>query len=178
MSYTIKSKWVIVGIVTLLLANLASLAMFWFAPRVQQPMHPETPAAFLTKALGLDAQQQERYQQLVKEHRAQADTIKEKIRQARRQVFALMREGHADSAAIEVASGNIAHWTKQMDFVTFSHFNSVRQLCRADQQQKFDEVIDEVMRMIGSPAPPPGTGPGHDSHRPPPPMDGPPPPGR
>lgn len=176
MAYTIKSKWLIAGIIALLLANIVSLAVFWLAPRGRKDAaHPEMPAVFLTRELGLDAQQQAAYQELIKEHRGQADTIKGHINEARKGLFTLMQEGHADSLRIDVAAAEIAAWTKKMDIVTFSHFMKVRQLCRPDQQQKFDEVIEEVMQMIARPAPPAGMDPNRGAHRPPP-MEGPPPP--
>ncbi len=162
------------GIIALLLANIVSLAVFWLAPRGRDIVRPEMPAQFLTRELGLDAQQQAAYQELIKEHRAQANSIKDHINEARKELFALMREGHADSLRIDAASAEIAAWTKKMDIVTFSHFMKVRQLCRSGQQQKFDEVIEEVMQMIARPAPPAGMDSDRGQHRPPP-MDGPPP---
>lgn len=175
MAYTIKSKWLVAGIIALLLANIISLAVFWLAPRSREAGRPETPAVFLTRELTLDAQQQAAYQQLIKEHRAQSEIIRDHINQARKELFTRMREGQADSASIGAASEKIASWTKKMDSTTFSHFLKVRQLCRPDQQRKFDAVIEEVMQMIARPAPPAGMDPNRGPHRPPP-MDGPPPP--
>jgi hypothetical protein len=71
---------------------------------------------------------------------------------------------------------------KQM-YLTFRHFQQVRNLCNETQKKKFDTVIQQVLRMIAPPqgkpqGPPPRRGegmhdgppPGDDRREPPPPQ--------
>jgi Spy/CpxP family protein refolding chaperone len=59
-----------------------------------------------------------------------------------------------DTVKVNELADSIVSIQKQIELVTFYHFQKVRAICTAEQQQKFDEVIDEAIRMLG-PKPPP-----------------------
>ena len=145
-------------VVILILANLAVITLFWMAHHRRQQRAVGTPQEFLVKQLGLNEKQQQQLHQLASEHHMQSEKIRGKIKDARDHFFDLLKQSNVtDSAKLEAAAP-VADNLKQLDLLTFEHFRQVRMLCTPDQQKKFDEIINEVLQMIGGP--PPGGPPG------------------
>ena len=84
MSTVAKNKILTWLVIVLLVANAATITMFWLNRKPKQPpMQKGTPQEFLVKELKLDAKQQEQFEALVKEHRQAAERLREKTKQAK-----------------------------------------------------------------------------------------------
>jgi periplasmic protein CpxP/Spy len=179
MNSTAKNKLLIWLVVLLLVANAASIAMFWLEKGKQPPPPKGTPNEFLIKELKLDAKQQEQLEVLVKEHRQAAEQLRGKTREAKETFFDLLKQSNVTDSVKQAAAKAVSVITEELDLLTLNHFQKVRALCTADQQQKFDEIIHQVTNMIGQPRPPmrQGNGPqglppeGPEGDRPLPPHD-------
>jgi periplasmic protein CpxP/Spy len=171
MSTTAKNKLLIWLVILLLVANAATIAMFWLNKK-QHPLQPKGSAKeFLIKELKLDTAQQAQLEVLVKEHRQAAEQIREKIKNAKESFFDLLKQANVTDSVKQAATRNVSSYTEELDLLTLNHFQKIRILCNAEQQKKFDEIIHDITRMMAQPpgrpgGPPPG-GPGGD--RPPPP---------
>jgi periplasmic protein CpxP/Spy len=184
MSTTAKNKLLTWLVVLLLLANTATLAMFWLNKRQHPPQPKGAPNEFLIRELKLDTAQQAQLDVLVKEHRQMAEQIREKVKAAKDSLFDLVKNPNATDSAKQNAAAACSKLTEQLDVLTVNHFQKVRALCNAEQQKKFDEIIQDITRMMGQPQPPgrpggpqgppppggpPPGGPGGDRPPPPPP---------
>jgi periplasmic protein CpxP/Spy len=179
MSTVAKNKILTGLVIVLLVANAATITMFWLNRKPQQPpMQKGTPQEFMVKELLLDAKQQEQLQILVKEHRQAAEQLRGKTKQAKEQLFELLKQPAVSDSTKQAAAKAVSVITEELDLLTLNHFQKVRAICNPGQQQKFDDIINEVVRMIGQPRPPmgrPGSHPqgpppgGPDGERPPPP---------
>lgn len=166
MSYFNRNKWWALAFVLLVTLNVATLATFWLVREKNAPQQMGSRAGvtdFLVKELGLDSAQKQKLIQLREEHQQKIMEIRKGNREAKDALFDLLRQPDAADSAVEKAARNAAAFDAQVDLLTFRHFQQVRGLCTETQKKKFDQVIQNVLRMI---APPPG--------RP----QGPPPPGR
>lgn len=183
MNHTSKNRLLTWLVIILVLANIATITMFW----LNRPKHPADmpggrPKDFLVKELKLDAKQQEQLEVLVKEHRAAAEALRLKIKDGKESFFELLKQPGVSDSAKQAAAKAISAHTEELDLLTFNHFQKIRALCNADQQKKFDSILQQVTNMIAQPRPPGGPGgppPGApDGKRGdgPPPQDGPPPP--
>lgn len=168
MSTAAKNKLLTWLVILLLVANTATLAMFWLNKKQHPPQPKGAPNEFLIRELKLDAKQQEQLDVLVKDHRQMAEQIREKIKAAKDSLFDLVKNPNATDSIKQSAAAACSRLTEQLDVLTVNHFQKVRALCNAEQQKKFDEIIHDITRMMAQPQPPgrPG-GPGGD--RPPPP---------
>lgn len=166
MSLVSKNKLLTWLVALLLIANAATIVMFWLNKKPKPPQPGDRAKQFLITELKLDAAQQQELDALVKEHRKATRELRDKIKAAKDSLFALIKETNAADSAKQVAAANASQYTGQIDLLTLNHFQKVRALCRPDQQQKFDKIIKDVLRMMTPPRPPMGPG------RP----DGPPPP--
>jgi hypothetical protein len=166
----------------LVVANIATLAGFWYIKLhsdktvVDLPRGQASTKAFIITQLSLNTSQQQAYEQLVQLHRQNVGMIQEELRGAKDAFFNSVAHPETTQAKLDALSSNIANYEKQLDMLTYQHFKKVRALCNDEQKAKFDNIIKQVMRMMGpaggrSQGPPPH-GQGGDFQPPPPPGDG------
>lgn len=160
-----RNKWLTIAFLLLVALNIATLGAFWILKDKEQA----PPAGmrngvteFLVKELGLDSTQQQRFREMVAEHRKGMNEIRRLNRAAKDSFFDLLREPNIDDATLAKAAAAANLPDEQMEMITFRHFQQLRAICNDKQKAKFDEIIHEVLRMNarGNPPPPPG-GPGH-----------------
>lgn len=168
MNHTTKNKLLTGLVVLLLLANAATITMFWIGKAKHPPPPKGTPQEFLVKELKLDAKQQEQLEVLVKEHRQSAEILRRKTREAKETFFDLLKKQNVTDSTKQTAAKVVSSITEELDLLTLNHFQKVRSLCTTDQQQKFDEIIKEVTGMMGQQRPPGGPGKGNGPQGPPP----------
>ncbi len=181
-----KNRLLTALVILLLLANAASLATYWWTREKQILLPPPPPgnggsaaADFLIKELNFDAKQQSAYQLLREEHQQKTRAARENVQESKKTFFDLLDKDSVNSSLLTRFSEEIGKNEGQLQLYTFEHFRKVRTLCNAEQQKKFDSIIQQVLRMMGGQqqGPPPPQHMGGD-HLPPPDQmhDGPPPP--
>jgi len=172
-----KNKLLTWLVVLLLIANAITITIFWLSrAKPPQPMRG-TPQNFLVESLKLDAKQQEQLEVLVKEHRQAAEHLRMKTKESKEALFDLLKQPNVSDSTKQAAAKAVSVTTEKLDLLTLNHFQKVRALCNSEQQKKFDEIINDVVRMMGQPRPPMGPGSGRpgpppggpDGDRPPPP---------
>jgi hypothetical protein len=135
-------------ILGLLVLNLGLLGWIWFSPQ-KRPHKKETPANFLEKELNFTAKQKEQFRLLREDHHAKVQDIRDSVREMKRQFFEHLGKPMSESD-IESVTIDIAKKMARIDKITFQHFREVRQMCTPAQQQKFDEVIDEMLERLAA----------------------------
>lgn len=146
-------------IILLVALNLATLAFMWFnRPGRERPGDKAQAAAFLIRELDLNPAQQYQYQKLRQEHRAKLNVLNERDRVLHKRFFDLLSPETADSISMEAMATAIAANRKEMELVTYEHFDMIKKLLNPAQQMKFDSIFQDVLRMVlpmPSPPPPP-----------------------
>lgn len=151
-----KNKLLIWCVVLLMIANVSVLATIWtIHHKRQMPPQRGTPGEFLIRQLSLDTKQQQQFEQLRKEHLEESFKIRGEIKEARDRFFKLLQQPNVNDTAKNAASAQVAKHLQALDLLTFDHFKKVRDICTPDQQKKFDEIIEDVLRMMSGPPPPP-----------------------
>jgi len=166
-------------IVLLVVLNLATLAFMWYnRPGRELNGDSRQPSNFLIRELGLSTEQQEEYQKLRQEHRAKLSELSARDRILHRRFFDLLLLESADSISIGAMAAAIAANRQEMELVTYKHFESVKHILNAMQQQKFDKIFQDVIRMVLPQPPPPPSPPPPPAGLMPPPPPPPPAPGK
>jgi hypothetical protein len=174
-----NKRFFAIAIVLLLAANIATLILLWTHSRKGTPDNPgprgEQVFEFVTKELGLDSVQQKAYAALRTEHQQGSKALQDSIRIAKDVFFGSLKDSSVSDATIMSQGQKVADAEERLEMLTFRHFQKLRTLCRPDQQQKFDKIIEDVLHRIAQPR-----GPGRPprGQQGPPPVDGrmPPPP--
>ncbi len=154
MNSTSKNKWMAIGIVVLLLANITTLTVIWYMRAGQPlPFGPPPPQNqtfdFVVKELSLSTEQQAQYAALRTEHQQQTNKIRLQIKQEKDSLFSLIQQPAVADTAIQALIEFTALKQGELDMATFTHFRKLRAICTPAQQIKFDSIIVQVSRMIG-----------------------------
>jgi len=168
MNHATKNKLLTGLVILLLAANAATIAVLWLNRPKQQTGPKGSPQEFLVKELNLSTEQQQQLQVLVKAHQQGVQPLRGKIRTAKEALFNLLKQSNVTDSTKQTAAKAVSMITEELDLLTLDHFQQVRAICTADQQNKFDEIIHQVTSMMGQPGPPGG---GREGDRPPPPRD-------
>lgn len=173
-----KNRFLTGVVILLLIANITSLGLFWWTKEKQAPppnAAGSAAATFLVTELNFDAQQQAAYKILREDHQQQTKILRENIRAYKKTFFDLLNQSVVDSVELKKQAELIGKTEAALNLFTFQHFRKVKLLCNAEQKQKFDSIIQQVLRMMGGQptAPPPPRRLESDN---PPLQDGPPPP--
>jgi len=155
MSIFNNNRWIKISILLLLAGNICTLFLLWTKDRPahgQQERRPGGPFEFISNELKLTPEQKAAYAQLRDEHRAGARLLEDSIRTAKDGFFALLRDKAVSDSTLKKYSNNITEKEAALDLLTFRHFQQLRMLCDAGQQQRFDAIIQEAIRgMRGRP---------------------------
>lgn len=168
MNHATKNKLLTWLVILLVAANVATIAVFWLNRPKQHRAPKGSPQEFLVKELKLNTEQQQQFQVLVSAHQQGAEQLRSKIRTAKEAFFNLLKQSNVTDSVKQTAAKAVSMITEELDLLTLDHFQQVRRLCTADQQNKFDEIIHQVTSMMGPPGNPGG---GRQGNRPPPPRD-------
>ncbi len=161
-----NNPWLSVVTLLLLTANMVTLALLWTHKGTERgdrnpPPPPGQVFEFVTNELKLDSTQQEAYKKLRDEHQAGQKPLQDSIRNAKDAFFALLQQGNVPDSMMQAYSKKAGEAEQQLDVLTFKHFQKLRALCNAEQQKKFDTIIQDVLRRMAppkhqGPPPPPG----------------------
>ena len=168
-----NTRFLKIVIVLLILVNLGMMAFIWFNSPVSKPSdQPPFAPGFLVKELELSGSQQKNYLGLRGNHRKILGQLQERDKILHTRFFDQLFSEVPDSKSVQALVDSITENRRKMEVLTFDHFMQVRQMLTPDQQKKFEEIFEEVLRMVLPPPPPPPSG---IAPPPPPPL---PPPGK
>ena len=150
----------------LLLINIGTIAFIWLD---KKPPHrpggvPGGPAKFIIKELRLSPKQEADFMALVKEHRQMANNNRDRIDELREQLFTQLIKPEANVNPVAL-SDSIATREKAIDLGTYQHFAKVKALCDDRQKKHFDEIIKQILDMMGPPHSPKDSRPERDDRR-------------
>ena len=159
------------AIVVLILINLGTLVFVWFSYPLFRPSdrRPFTPG-FLVKELELSGSQQKEYFRLRRNHRQILEKLQEQDKALHTRFFDQLFSEVPDSKSVWDLADSIAENRRKMEVLTYDHFMQVRQMLTPDQRKKFQEIFDEVLRMVLPPPPQPPSPVNLPPPPPPPPM--------
>ncbi|MCX6214484.1 periplasmic heavy metal sensor [Spirosoma sp.] len=155
-----RTKLLTFAVVGLLLLNLLTVGFLFFKPEQGPPGRPgaEGPAAVIIERLHLDASQQVRYRQLVKEHQEHTHTLNQKTAQLYRTYYGLLETPTYDARRANSLSQQIADNQRSIAQLNFDHFTQIKSLCRPDQQEDFNRLVSDLARLFGRQQRPLGQG--------------------
>ena len=144
-------------LIILLIVNIGTLSYLWLGkPGMNERGGPHRPDvfSFLCKELQFTEQQQKQYADLRNEHHQLMESIQRKATQFRERFFDLIHTSPIDSVQVRQLADSIASTQQKIELATFYHFQKVRAICTPEQQKRFDEVIQDALRMMAPPPPP------------------------
>lgn len=111
------------------------------------PNHPSAAAEFLMHELRFSPAQRDAYLGLIKQHREKIRETEAKRAEQRYELYAGIAKNDTNALA------GLRELEGESELITFQHFQAVRKLGTPQQQQRFDQIIQEVMRKMTPPGP-------------------------
>jgi hypothetical protein len=160
-----RTKWLLVLVGILLVTNIITLTVFW-STKPGKPNNSQRPrmGQFIVDQMKFDSTQENAYwimrDSLVNTQRPVWDSI----RAARKRFYDLVNQQMPNDSVLLSRAHEITEYQQKLDLITLHHFQQVRTLCRPNQVQKFDTVIQEIVnRMTPQRRPNNGRGDNKDS---------------
>jgi len=153
-----SNKILVAFVIVLIIINCVLLSLFWFNiyPIKRRPPIQGPAFEYLSRELKLTPAQKGQYEKMRDAHRQFTDSLNTQTRMMRDSFFDQLKDPSAKPGTINALEKKISDNTAKLDTSTFYHFRRFRAILSPGQQQRFDEVIQDVLRSMGSPPPPQG----------------------
>jgi DNA-binding XRE family transcriptional regulator len=155
-----KIKLLTFAVIALLLLNLGTLGFLIFA----RPPHPmggpgmrQQPKEIIIERLHFDEAQQQKYAQLIRWHRGTINEIEKEIYQAKNKLYLQLLKTNADTISRDSLINALGNYQKQIEATHFRHFQDIKNICRPDQMEDYNDLTAELSRIFSKPP-----NPGHD----------------
>lgn len=161
-----KSKLLPVTLLVLILLNGVLIFMLIAKSKENKTLRPER--SFLTEQLQFSKVQTEKFRNLDAIHKEKMMELDHQIRFQKDILFNSFGDKNINIDSLVHITGTLEA-KKNLEVFTF--FNSVKNICTKEQQEKFNEIINKAIK-IGKPGPPEKGGnhpPLRDGNMPPPP---------
>ncbi|MBO9564598.1 MAG: hypothetical protein J7621_17610 [Niastella sp.] len=152
-----RQKWLLLLVAILLVTNIITLSIYWSMKPAEQPRNNESGAdrqrrmgQFMVNELKLDKEQETVYWKLRDTMLGRQKILMDSIRNTKKRFFDLLKEPAIQDTILQTRADEIGALQKQLDLVTFQHFQQVRALCKPEQVLKFDTVVKEIVNRMTS----------------------------
>jgi Spy/CpxP family protein refolding chaperone len=162
--------WTII-VIALVCINSLVLVLLWRhgKPDLLDGKHTP-PQEFLIKQLHLTRPQIEKFEILRRAHHQTVEDLNEKIKQLKDSLFKNLSNTRVKQKTIDSLTNKIGEDYALINKTTFNHFHDLRAILLPEQQEKLDEIMNQVLQMLNRTGPPNGQGNG--AMPPPPPNNG------
>lgn len=159
-------------VIGLLLLNLGLLGFIYFSNN-KAPIN-NGPKEHIIKTLELDEEQIIAYEKSIETHRTAVHSKSKELNEMRTAIFECIKNN--DEAKALKLQKEIGQKQTELEAIHYNHFLYIKSICREDQLEKFEQLLEEVGEMFqpggGIPPGPPNKFPGekrphHPPHHPP-----------
>lgn len=134
-----------IGFFVLLVINVALVMFFISMPK------PPSPGANImeevSSKLGFNEEQKNRFVAMAKLHREQMMALNKQERELTRKYFSHLRQEDQEGQLQDLVN-SIQTVQESKLKLTYNHFEEVKTICNADQIAHFDDLLDDIMRVL------------------------------
>ena len=142
-----RERLLTIAVIVLLALNSAVVGYLFIGQRPGPP-RPEL-FDLLVRELEMTSEQQHKYFILRDQHRNQMEKLNQQFSQLLEKYLSLISD--SSNEVRTQLEEEMAVLEKQKASITFNHFNAVKELCTPRQQEKFNQLIPEIARMMSRP---------------------------
>jgi hypothetical protein len=151
-----KTKLLTIAVLMMMITNCFILALVWKNNPLEHNHQQQLPVKdFLIKTLDLSPGQIKRFDVLRQQHRHTVDSLDEQVKSMKDRLFSQIGQQKNDTGLIDSLTRQIGNNTALINRTTFMHFKKLRGILTVAQQGSFDHIIQQVIRSMDHPGPPP-----------------------
>ena len=146
------------GIIAFLLLLNLSLLVFVLKSNQGEDLfrpNPRNPRELIIKQLQSDEAQQAQFEKNVKWHHANIQKLDDSIRSVRKQLYRLLQNSTPDTRQKSLLLQQFSALQLQVEATHWQHFLAIKQLCRPDQMDNFNELTEQLMQLFSRGGRPP-----------------------
>lgn len=134
------------GIAIILLIVNIGLISFLF---INRPKHPRSdgPRNIIIERLHFDKNQIIKYDALINIHREKIRSKNREIEALKKLLYQQLLEKNNQHAIDSIIIG-IGRIQSEIEDIHYRHFEDIHQLCKADQEEKFAELTEEIAKLF------------------------------
>ena len=145
-----KIKVLTIGVIALLLLNFGTLGFLLLSgPKHDRRPPHRMPKEIIIDKLQLDANQQAAYQTLIDWHRGTIDSLDHQIRSTKNELYLQLTQKAVDVKTKDSLIAILANEQKAIEETHFKHFQDIKNLCKPEQMNSFNELTEELSRIFG-----------------------------
>ena len=143
-----KNTFYILIIICLLISNL--ILVFRSG---NEPKKHVRPKEIIIERLNFDDKQIAQFEELIEVHR-------EKTRENHREMMDLKNDLYThlnnpiDSQIVDSLTRKIGEQKQEIELINYNQFNDIKKICTPDQLKKYNELTNDIARLIEPPRPP------------------------
>lgn len=147
-----KTRLLSIGIIILLVINIASLSFLWFGRMHRPPFPPapnggaQGPKMIIIQRLNLDATQQADYEDLIREHQEKLADLDQQIRETKNQLYSSLAQ--EDSTELKDLEKRLGDLQTEVEQTHVQHFLAIKKLCRPDQLKDYNFLVKDLARLF------------------------------
>lgn len=139
--------------ILLIIALVASNA-FLIYNQMQHGFSPDKPRDIIIKRLGFDDKQIEQYQVLINAHRSQMRVQDSTMKVLRNKLYHQLLAPN-DGRVMDSLYAQIGAEQVKLEQINLHHFADIKALCRVDQQDSFNQLVNDLAGIFSLRKPPP-----------------------
>ncbi|WP_339756299.1 hypothetical protein [Algoriphagus aquimarinus] len=134
-----------IGLIVMILINGVLIFMMLRGPKMPPPRQNGLMEV-ISKKLDLDSNQKAEYFELAKDHSRSVADVEAKQKRLMKNYFEFLDKADATGQA-EILE-QIEELEGEKISVTYQHFEDLKSICSKDQLAHFEEIIEDVLRVI------------------------------
>jgi periplasmic protein CpxP/Spy len=151
-----NNRFLKIVILVLILINLGTLTFMWVNRPVNRPGDKRAVAAgFIARELNLSELQRREYKGMRISHLRTLEKLQEQDKILHERFFRQLFAEVPDMQAVIDLADSIALNRKEMEILTYDHFRHLQHILTPEQQKKFREIFDDVLKIVLPPPPSP-----------------------
>ena len=150
-----KNRILIIVIVILIVLNLGTLGTLWFGKFLKPVENMPKPPGFmqdkkliepLDRELGFDDEQTKKLEEIRKQHFDKMKVLNDEIHSKKKLVIQELTKENPDQSNAQKIIEEIGLIQNRIETEMFNHFLSIKMLCRDEQKEKFNKLMNDIMQ--------------------------------
>lgn len=148
-----KTRLLGIGIIILLMINIATLSFLWIGRMHRPPFPPagsqgraQGPKMIIIQRLHFDDAQQRDYEDLIQEHQAKLAALDQQIRETKNQLYSSLAQ--TDSSEFQNLEKHLGDLQIEVEQTHVQHFLAIKKLCRPDQLKDYNLLLKDLAKLF------------------------------
>lgn len=143
-----KIKLLTFIVIALLLVNIGTLGFLLAGRNHRHEEKREGPKRLIIEKLHFNKTQQQHYENLIRWHRGQIDTLDMKIHETKNNLYLLLTATEVNPIKKDSLIDQIAAYQKQIEKTHFKHFEDIKKLCKPEQLSDYKNLTEELANLF------------------------------